>query len=186
MGLFSFFRKKPVVESMPIEEALEEPVVIPESTFVDNSDPEPEDYTLKNNSMQEEYPIEKITAFLRQDLEQAGYQDAVLTPEDFYLDSKVGILIDECRLLVKDVERTYNNKINKLAVIISEYKHNQLLSSAQRFEVELETCNKHLNEIEIVKKGLEEKDLALLVMVAKYKRGFMRGKCEKDMALINN
>ena len=74
--------------------------VIERETFVDDSEPSEDVRNIVTIQYGTGFPIDAIYAFVRKDLEEEGYNDALCCPDNSYKDRRIKIIKNELKTLL--------------------------------------------------------------------------------------
>ena len=119
MSIFSFFTKQtgqqsaPALESETTSKEIANLPEIKKEDFVDDSEPEPESIyvTIKYGTGM---PIDAIYAYIKDDYEQMGYDDAMCNADIQYKESKKEIIINKLKVLFEQVRLRYKGDIRDI------------------------------------------------------------------------
>lgn len=182
MGFFNFFKTKPTEETIQTtEEQLPE---IKEEDFIDNSDPEEVNNVYKV-SYGTGFPIDAIYAFLKQDLEQKGFDDAMVNPENSYKESGVTLIENELRQLFEQVRLRYRNDLRLLQVQIDNMEKQGLPHQAATLYARKETYEEHMAKIDDMEQKVKNKETSIMSPIYTYERGFLKGLSAKSEIILN-
>ena len=189
MSIFSFFTKQKGQQSAPAlesETTSKETANLPEikkEDFVDDSEPEPESnyVTIKYGTGM---PIDAIYAYVKDDYEQMGYDDAMCNADIQYKESKKEIIINKLKVLFEQVRLRYKGDIRDIEVYIDTVEAQGITSTASTLKARKETFNEHLRKIDEMEESLDKGEKKMLNMVASYERGFLKGVSAKSESFI--
>lgn len=189
MSIFSFFTKQTGQQSAPAlesETTSKETANLPEikkEDFVDDSEPEPESnyVTIKYGTGM---PIDAIYAYVKDDYEQMGYDDAMCNADIQYKESKKEIIINKLKVLFEQVRLRYKGDIRDIEVYIDTVEAQGITSTASTLKARKETFNEHLRKIDEMEESLDKGEKKMLNMVASYERGFLKGVSAKSESFI--
>lgn len=189
MSIFSFFTKQTGQQSAPAlesETTSKETANLPEikkEDFVDDSEPEPESnyVTIKYGTGM---PIDAIYAYVKDDYEQMGYDDAMCNADIQYKESKKEIIINKLKVLFEQVRLRYKGDIRDIDVYIDTVEAQGITSTASTLKARKETFNEHLRKIDEMEESLDKGEKKMLNMVASYERGFLKGVSAKSESFI--
>lgn len=191
MSLFSFFTKQSSQQPAPALESettstSKETANLPEikrEDFVDDSEPEPASnyVTIKYGTGM---PIDAIYAYIKDDYEQMGYDDAMCNADIQYKESKKEIIINKLKVLFEQVRLCYEGDIRDIDVCIDTVEAQGITSTARTLKARKETFNEHLRKIDEMEESLDKGERKMLNMVASYERGFLKGVSAKSESFI--
>ena len=189
MGIFSLFSQKNQVEA-PIEKESslqEEKNNLPEikrEDFVDDSDPNQE-----NNIITIRYgtglPIDAIYAYIEEDYEQIGYDDAMCNTDITYKESKKTIIKNGLKRLFEQIRLRYKSDIRDIDVQIDAVEAQGLTYSSESLKARKETFIEHMNTMDKMEASLDREESQMLSMINSYERGFLKGLSAKSESFIN-
>ncbi|MCM1443613.1 MAG: hypothetical protein NC083_08820 [Muribaculum sp.] len=179
MSLFSFIRKPNPIEdvtSVSNDNAeLTRPEII-ESDFIDTKDPN-EGRTNLNYATG--FPIDKIYEYIEKDWQDEGFQDALNNPDLAFLTTKTEIIRQGLIHRFDLVSLSYTNNIRYAQEKIKTLSALGMLTTMEKFDSLIKTCNEHLEKIESLKESFKKEDPSLMCMIESYKQGFMLGVANK-------
>ena len=190
---WNLFKKSatPSVESTAIAEA---PVMekedlrpaIERSEFVDD---EASDEWLNKTKESEfvlktGYPIDKIYAFVAQNFEREGYEDACINQGKEFCDARVNQLRTQLKNLFHMARTDYNGRIRKLNVDIHNAEDSFAISASMTLQAMKETCEEHLADLDQMEKGLDSNEPRMICMIETYRRGFIKGITARALDLV--
>lgn len=189
MSIFSFFTKQtgqqsaPALESETTSKEIANLPEIKKEDFVDDSEPEPESIyvTIKYGTGM---PIDAIYAYIKDDYEQMGYDDAMCNADIQYKESKKEIIINKLKVLFEQVRLRYKGDIRDIEVYIDTVEAQGITSTASTLKARKETFNEHLRKIDEMEESLDKGEKKMLNMVASYERGFLKGVSAKSESFI--
>ena len=183
MGLFSFLgisKKNSETSDQAVTETAKPE--IPSDKFVDNSDPNAKVRTVTYGT---QHSIDVIYAFINDDYEDQGYEDAMCNSDNSYKDSKKEIIHNQLKQLFEQVDLRYRNDIRVLKVQIESIENQGLIDKARELGARLETYLEHIDKLEEMEKGLDANDPKMTSMILSYERGFLKGLIAKSDSLLS-
>lgn len=120
-------------------------------------------------------PIDVIYNYIHKDMEEKGYEDALVNTDIAYRDAEETIIRNELELLIERIILCYRKNIREITVQIENAKKALALTAAANLEAFRETYDEHLIEINQMKMQLAANDPKMTTMIDSYRRGFMKG-----------
>jgi len=152
---------------------------IKETDFIDPTDPNGEQEEPKTVTVTFDWatghPIDDIYAYIRADWETKGVHDAGENPDINYQNIKVNLILDGLHHVIELTRLKYEEKISRLDTEKVTAESFGLVGSIQQIETTIKICNRHLEKINQIEKGINEPNSVLQTMVESYKRGFGLG-----------
>lgn len=192
MGLFNLFGNKPK-EDIPAQNGQEvhmEETDAPErkmkeSDFVDMSDPNGDNFSVRLIDCGTGYAIDAIYSYIGKDYEEQGKADAAINSDISCMEKKVELIEQGLMRLFDMVILKYDDEIRKIETKKKTLQELGLLSSIDNCDAVIATCNQHIKKIGDLKKAFAEKDPSLMFMIDSYKRGFAIGVANKTQEQID-
>lgn len=131
-------------------------------------------------------PIDVIYNYIHKNLEDDGYQDALVNQDIAYRDTRISIIRNDLKMLFNRISLCYKKNIREAQVRMDNSRKAFALSAASNLEAQLATYEEHLAEIEEMKQLFDDNDAKMLTMIESYKRGFLKGINAATMDFINN
>ena len=125
-------------------------------------------------------PIDVIYAFLNEDYEQAGYEDALVNSNAEYCKTKETILIHKLEQLFKRIQLRYRGDIVDLDNRIANAKTLFALQTVTKLEARKKICEEHIAEINDMMQKLKAESPEMMTMIESYRRGFVKGFAAKN------
>lgn len=194
MGVFDFFKKRELPQSTSENEELviannvENKDSLPDirrEDFVDDSQPEAANSGMKVVRYGTGMPIDVIYAYIQDDYEQEGYNDAMCNSDIQYKESKKRIINNGLKMLFEQIRLRYESDIRDIDVQIDIVETQGLTSSSMSLKARKETYNEHLRKIKEMEDALDREDEKMMNMIASYERGFLKGIAAKSESFIN-
>lgn len=191
MGLFNFFKKSDQVNNIGVAELPnvedDSKEILPEikrEDFVDDLGP-----NLESNTITIKYgtgmPIDAIYAYMQDDYEQEGYDDAMCNADMAYKESKKEIIKNGLKMLFEQVRLRYESDIRDINVQIDIVEMQGLTTSSMSLKARRDTYNEHLKKINDMELSLDREDKKMMNMIASYERGFLKGVSARSESFIN-
>ena len=155
MGVFDFFRSKPVL----VEETNEEKPV--------------------NNIVTITYgtgkAIDLIYNFLKDDYESKGYDDALTNPDSSYKEMNKAMIKSSLEVKFKQVRRRYEDDLRTIDFHINSRKEAGLIELVKELETKKEILLQHVKELNTMEQDFLNEAPYMMGMLFSYERGFLRG-----------
>ena len=187
MGLFNFFHtnQKQPTENQPTQDLLSTTQgggKDAESNDNNLSDPK-KIITIQYGTHQ---PIDLIYAFLRDDYESIGYDDAMSTPDVSYKEQQKDIIKSKLEVMFKQFRRKYRDNLRQLDFHIKSRSDAGLVDVVEQLKTERETLLEHMEELDTMEKDFRTGATYMTGMHKSYDRGFLRGMAAISLGKLNN
>lgn len=131
-------------------------------------------------------PIDVIYNFIHKNLEDKGYNDALVNSNISYLNGEIDIINDDLKMLFRRIALRYKELCTEIDVNIEAAEAAFLSTTVAELNARKRIYTEHLDEIKEMEGMLENEDPRVQNMVKTYRRGFSRGIAAKTAAFINN
>lgn len=155
--------------------ANEQENVIERDVFVDDSEPSKDVRNIVTIQYGTGFPIDAIYAFVRKDLEDEGYNDALCCPDNSYKDRRIKIIKNELKTIFDQVNLKYIDLIKQLDAQIAFSNQQGLSGRANTLEVQKSLMEEHINRLKDLENKFENNDSTMVGMLDSYEMGFSRG-----------
>lgn len=166
MGVFDFFRRKPVL----VEEPTSEQNVLVEETNEEKP---------VNNIVTITYgtgkAIDLIYNFLKDDYESKGYDDALTNPDSSYKEMNKAMIKSSLEVKFKQVRRRYEDDLRTIDFHINSRKEAGLIELVKELETKKEILLQHVKELNTMEQDFMNEAPYMMGMLFSYERGFLRG-----------
>ena len=166
MGVFDFFRSKPVL----VEEPTSEQNVLVEETNEEKP---------VNNIVTITYgtgkAIDLIYNFLKDDYESKGYDDALTNPDSSYKEMNKAMIKSSLEVKFKQVRRRYEDDLRTIDFHINSIKEAGLIELVKELETKKEILLQHVKELNTMEQDFLNEAPYMMGMLYSYERGFLRG-----------
>ena len=166
MGVFDFFRSKPVLVEEP---TIEQNVLVEESNEekpVDNK------ITITYSTGK---AIDLIYSFLKDDYETKGYDDALTNPDSSYKEMNKAMIKSSLEVKFKQVRRRYEDDLRTIDFHINSRKEAGLIELVKELETKKEILLQHIKELNTMEQDFMDEAPYMMGMLFSYERGFLRG-----------
>lgn len=174
MGLFDLFKKNEQPQELNLEEknALPE---IKEDVFIDNSEPAAQENSTYSVEFGSKLPIDIIYSFLKENYETKAYNDALTSSDRSYKEMNIEILRSTLEVKFRQVMLKYEDMLRDIDFHIQSRGQSGLTDIVDLLKSKKTTYEKHVEEIEKMKKDLEKGELYMIGIFKSYEVGFTRG-----------
>ncbi len=171
MGFLDSFRKK-----TPPAPAKQTDLALPETGL------QPE--TPVSRPLNTRMPIDQIYAYLRDDYEKKGYDDAICNPDHAYKDINKTLIHSNLEILFKQVVMRYEDDLRDVEYHIQSRTEAGLLDLVEQLKTRKETYEQHILQLKDMDADLKNKAPYLAGMLFSYERGFLRGLAAISLATL--
>lgn len=183
MNIFGFFRKASASASSPgeiVQKTISDENTLSSTASSSNSG------EIISITYGTGMPIDVIYAFINENYEQEGYQDALINSDAEYCKAKEAIILHKLQQLFKRVLLRYRGEIRDLIVKINNAKSLFALQSASLLEARKETCEEHISEINDMIEKVKANSPEMMTMIESYRRGFTKGCAAQTANFLNH
>lgn len=132
------------------------------------------------------YPIDAVYDFVLHDLEEEGYNDALVSSDLTYCQQKERILRNKLDLLFERVTLNYREKMRKLETQKQLANDALLHSAVASLSASYATLQEHMDKLAEMQKKAKNGDETFLNMISSYRRGFLKGVTATCDHLVNS
>ncbi len=161
MGFSNYFSKK----KTPLPEVKQDP--LPAEGIIQGED--------THVSCATRMPIDLIYAYLREDYEKRGYEDALANPDNAYKELNKSLIHSEFEILFKQVNRRYEDDLKEIEFHIQSRTEAGLLDVVEQLKTRRDIFLQHLTEMKGMEADLKNNTSYMGRMLFAYERGFLRG-----------
>ncbi len=129
-------------------------------------------------------PIDKIYAYVAQDFEGEGYEDACINQGKEFCETKVSQIRVQLKNLFHMARTDYKGRIRKLNVDIRNAEDAFAINASMTLQAMKETCEEHLADLDQMEKELDANDPRMICMIETYRRGFIKGINARTLDLV--
>ncbi|MDR1810714.1 MAG: hypothetical protein LBR34_10005 [Prevotella sp.] len=165
--------------------------VLPEirrEDFVDDTEPVATQTRDENIITIDEYgtgqPIDIIYSALREDYESKGFNDALLNPDISYKNNNLQIIRGNLEVKFKQVLLKYHDNLKRIDSAIKTLISAGSIDSVDKLTVEKEIWEKHVDEINEMKKDLDKKEVYMMGIFNSYEKGFLKGLTDSSAQIL--
>ena len=166
MGVFDFFRRKPVVVKEP---TIEQNVLVEETN---EEKPVNSKITITYGTGK---AIDLIYNFLKDDYESKGYDDALTNPDSSYKEMNKAMIKSSLEVKFKQVRRRYEDDLRTIDFHINSRKEAGLIELVKELETKKEILLQHVKELNTMEQDFLNEAPYMMGMLFSYERGFLRG-----------
>ena len=166
MGVFDFFRRKPVVVKEP---------TIEQNVLVEETNEEKPVNNIVTITYGTGKAIDLIYNFLKDDYESKGYDDALTNPDSSYKEMNKAMIKSSLEVKFKQVRRRYEDDLRTIDFHIDSRKEAGLIELVKELETKKEILLQHVKELNTMEKDFMDEAPYMMGMLYSYERGFLRG-----------
>jgi len=170
MGLFNFFNRNKSIQLNGNDPQL---IDIPKDLFIEESGPNEQKQAVHSNG--EIKGIDLIYAFLQDNYESRGYDDALINPDDSYKTENIKLIKLDLHILVQKVTTYYEDSIRVTDFHIHSRSRAGLIDLVEELKTRKEMIIEHMSKVSGIKKEMESESGMTQRILLSYQRGFMRG-----------
>lgn len=172
MGLFNFFRNREGLDTSDGKEALPE---IKEEDFIDNSEPTEQEKPTYSIELGSKMPIDVIHAFLNGDYNNKAYHDALVNPDQAFMEQNLDILRGELERKFKLVFGKYEDMLQEIDFHIQSRSKAGLVDLVEQLKARKATYERHMQELHKMEEDLDKGERYMTGIFQSYRAGFTRG-----------
>ena len=165
MGVFDFFRRKPVVEQPTVEQ----------NVLVEDANEEKPVNNIVTITYGTGKAIDLIYNFLKDDYESKGYDDALTNPDSSYKEMNKAMIKSSLEVKFKQVRRRYEDDLRTIDFHINSRKEAGLIELVKELETKKEILLQHVKELNTMEQDFLNEAPYMMGMLFSYERGFLRG-----------
>lgn len=135
------------------------------------------------------YPIDAVYEFVLRDLEQEGYNDALVNSDLAYCKQAEQILRNKLDLLFERVTLIYREKLRNIEMKTQVANDALIQSAVVSLSAAAATLKEHMTKLSEMQQKAKNGDETFLNMIASYRRGFTKGlaaSCEQIVTSSHN
>ena len=185
MGLLNFFKKnqKPPNTNDTKNELLP---VNENSDDIFLKDKELTGYTGYYSSNGEAKGIELIYAFLQDNYERKGFNDALINPDESNKTDNLKLIQFDLEILIQKVDTYYKDSIREIDFHVGSRTRAGLIDLVEELKTRKEIVLEHMDKVAEIKKEMETNKGMTQRIALSYQRGFMRGLSAVTQSKIMN
>ena len=176
MGVFDFFRRKPVVEQPTVEQ----------NVLVEEANEEKPVNNVVTITYGTGKAIDLIYNFLKDDYESKGYDDALTNPDSSYKEMNKAMIKSSLEVKFKQVRRRYQDDLRTIDFHINSRKEAGLIELVKELETKKEILLQHVKELNTMEQDFINEAPYMMGMLFSYERGFLRGLAALSLEQIKN
>jgi len=165
MGVFDFFRRKPVLEQPTVEQ----------NVLVKETNDEKEVNNVVTITYGTGKAIDLIYNFLKDDYESKGYDDALTNPDTSYKEMNKAMIKSSLEVKFKQVRRRYDDDLHTIDFHINSRKEAGLIELVKELETKKEILLQHVKELNTMEQDFMNEAPYMMGMLYSYERGFLSG-----------
>lgn len=173
MGFWNFFKGSK--SSAPATEELKE--ALPEIKREDPADlpAPPEDKKSVTIDYGTGMPIDLIYAFLKEDYETKGYDDALCNPDNSYKEMNKILIRSNFEIKLKQIILRYTDDLRDISFHIESRSQAGLTDIVDHLRARKEMLDQHMGLLNDMHADLKSNSPYMIGMLMSYERGFLRG-----------
>lgn len=177
MGWFSKFNKKEL-PAAPVE-----PIA---RTTESRSVPKVEHSQLNGASVHDNQGIFLIYAYLQQDFEGRGFNDALISPDEGYRNDNLRLIKYDLEILIHQVKTYHESLMKDIEFHIHSRGRAGLVDLVDELKIKQTDLQAHMAKVAVFENSLETDAGLCERAVLAYKRGFMKGMASITQAYLLN
>ena len=119
--------------------------------------------------------LDSIYAFLQNDYESRGYNDALINPDESYKSDNIRLIQHDLMILIDRTATYYETLLRETDFHISSRSRAGLIDLVEELKIKKEVTADHLGKVHQIKAEASKGEGASQRIVLSYQRGFMRG-----------
>jgi hypothetical protein len=175
MGIFNFFRRKPIVSLNNGSASSESDLTLPvkTDTFMDENDSKQRQGLLSINGL--DNGIELVYQFLQADTESKGYSDALINADESFKADNIRLIKLDLQILIDKTYTYYDNLISEINLHISTRSRAGLVDLVRELESRKILIMDYKQKLMTLKQSIDDENGMCQRCILSYQRGFMRG-----------
>lgn len=169
MGLFNIFNKAKS-DRNGIDGGL---VDIPKDIFIEDRDANEGDKDMPPTKVVN--GIESVYAFLQDNYEARGYNDALVSPDDSYKRENIKLIRYDLEILLQQVTTYYEDSVRIIDFHVKSRMRAGLVDLVEELNTRKETIIEHMSKVNGIRQEMESDTGMTQRILLSYQRGFMRG-----------
>lgn len=143
--------------------------------FVDDTDPNENSTNTVSSLYNTNFPIDAIYAFVRKNMEDEGYNDALCCSDNYYKEKKIKIIKKELKTLFNQINLKYSDEIKRLdhKIIIAQELY--LNGNVVRYNNQKKIMQDHIEQLKKLESDFDNNENIMTGMLDSYEMGFSRG-----------
>lgn len=119
--------------------------------------------------------LDSIYAFLQNDYETRGYNDALTNPDESYKNDNIKLIQHDLMILIERTSTFYETMLKETDFHISSRSRAGLIDLVEELKIRKEITMDHLEKVKQIRAEAQNGGNASQRIVLSYQRGFMRG-----------
>lgn len=165
MGWFTRFNKKEPTDQV---DAAIAPSENPKQISVDNSQ-------LNGASVHDQQGIFLIYAYLQQDFEKRGFDDALVSPDEGYKNDNIRLIKYDLEILVHQIKTYHESLMKDIEFHIHSRGRAGLIDLVDELKIKQTDLQAHIEKVQEFEQSLKSDSGFCERAILAYKRGFMKG-----------
>lgn len=129
---------------------------------------DPQNATQKND-------INVLYDFLEQNLEQKGYDDALMNPDMTHMNENLDILKRHCNIIIDKVKVYYNAQLKTADFHIESRKRNGMVDTVEELMMHKEILLDEMKRVQEIEADARNEQGHILALLGTYSKGFKNG-----------
>jgi hypothetical protein len=152
---------------------------------VDETDP-PKKSTIITIEYGTNMPIDLIYAYLKEDNETKGYDDALCNPDISYKENYIALIKSNLEVKFRQIRTKYNDELRNVNSHIKSLSDAGLIDVVERFKTKKEILEMHLQELSQMESDFNAGENYMTGIFKSYERGFLRGLATISLNTLKN
>ncbi len=162
MGWFTTFKRKKESDPVLIEQA-------------NDSLPKVDQSQLNGSSVHDNQGIFLIYAFLQQDFEDRGFNDALISADQGYKDDNIKLIKYDLEILIQQVKTYHQSLMKDMQFHIHSRARAGLIDLVDELKIKQTDLQAHIEKVYEFEEALKTDSGLCERAILAYKRGFMKG-----------
>ncbi|WP_437918480.1 hypothetical protein [Sphingobacterium sp. LRF_L2] len=176
MGWFSAFKSKKIDDEHTTELPLQTTVV----QSVDEIGHNP----INSGSILDKQGIFLLYAYLQQDFEERGFNDALVSPDEGYKNDNIKLIKYDLEILIQQIKTYHDSLMKDLDFHILSRGRAGLIDLVEELKIKQTDLTSHIEKVEAFETSLQHGNGFWERAVLAYKRGFMKGMASITQAYL--
>jgi len=130
--------------------------------------------------------LDAVYAFMLNDYESRGYNDALANPDESYKSDNIKLLNHDLFILIERTSSYYEDLAKETEFHISTRSRAGLIDLVEELKIRLQVINEHRQKLREIKTEAQSGSGAIERIGLSYQRGFMRGLSSISQAKVLN
>lgn len=175
MGWFTTFNRKDL-PATPAETAL--------PAAINDNEPKVDNSQLNGASVHDSQGIFLIYAYLQQDFEGKGFNDALISPDDGYKNDNIKLIKYDLEILIHQVKTYHESLMKDIEFHIHSRGRAGLIDLVDELKIKQTDLQAHMAKVDVFDQSLQSDTGLCERAILAYKRGFMKGMASITQAYL--